>query len=98
MSQGSSFGGAFLLVTGQALPSVESRFWRRTVLWYRWVPFLTSSVFLWIGITTLALVAIRKRRAKSAEMRRRWDEEEFEADPADAEPEPEDDEPPQWVH
>jgi hypothetical protein len=40
------------------------------------VPFLTSSGVLWAAITFLAVVAIRRRRAKSAEMRAEWEVEE----------------------
>ena len=75
VSRGTSFGESFLLVTGQAVASVEASFWQRTVLWYRWIPFLTSSSALWIAITLLALLAIRSRRSKRAVMRAHWDDE-----------------------
>jgi hypothetical protein len=91
MSRGTSFGRAFLLVTGHALVSAEADFRGRRVLWSRWVPFLTSSVALWIGITLLALLAILLRRARSAAMRRRWDA-------LDADPDRLENDPPRWVH
>ncbi len=59
-----------------SLQQAEVSFWRRQTLWYRWVPVLTSSVTLWIGITFLALLAIHRRRAKDAALRELWREEE----------------------
>ena len=54
----------------------EHRFFVREALWHTWVPFLTSSGVLWAAITALAVIAIRRRRTKSAKMRERWDAEE----------------------
>ena len=55
----------------------EEGFWRRRLLWDRWVPVLTSSVTVWVGITLLALYAIRKRRQRDATIRARWELEEM---------------------
>lgn len=73
---GLSFEEAFRRATGERLAEAASSFWRRQTIWYRWVPLLTSSVTLWIGITLLALWAIKKRRERDAALHRRWDEEE----------------------
>ena len=73
---GLPFEEAFLRGTGASLGRAEASFWRRHSFWYRWVPVLTSSVTLWIGVTLLALLAIRRRRRKDAELRARWEEEE----------------------
>lgn len=70
------FGEAFVRATGDTLERAEYRFFVREALWHTWVPFLTSSGVLWAAITTLALIAIRRRRARSAAMRDRWDAEE----------------------
>lgn len=43
-----------------------------TFLW-RWLPILTSSTVLWIGITVLAVVAIRARRRRDRLRRELWD-------------------------
>ena len=75
ISRGASFEEAFLGSTGKPLPLALDDFWRRQTLWNRWVPFLTSSLALWTGITLLALAAIRRRRARDAEIRRLWEEE-----------------------
>jgi hypothetical protein len=73
---GSRFEDAFLRVTGESLAVAEASFWRRHTFWYRWLPVLTSSVTLWIGVTVLALFAIRRRRAKDTALKERWEREE----------------------
>ncbi|MCZ7652360.1 MAG: hypothetical protein M5U13_14810 [Thermoanaerobaculia bacterium] len=72
------FPAAFRSATGRPLAEVEADYWRRRTLWDRWLPFATSAVTLWIGITLLALVAFRRRRARTAAIHARWDEEEQE--------------------
>jgi len=47
--------------------------------WTTWLPFLTSTGALWMAITILALVAIRRRRVRSQQMLEAWDEEEEDA-------------------
>ena len=82
-----SFREAFLRATGDPLELAEHRFFVRQALWHTWVPFLTSSGALWAAITALALIAIRRRRRKSAAMRERWDlEEQFQPAPARSDP------------
>jgi hypothetical protein len=71
-----SFREAFVRATGDTLERAEHRFFVREALWHTWVPFLTSSGVLWAAITALAIVAIRRRRTKSAAMRQLWDVEE----------------------
>jgi hypothetical protein len=71
-----SFREAFVRSTGDTLERAEYRFFVREALWHTWVPFLTSSGVLWAAITALAVIAIRRRRTKSARMRERWDLEE----------------------
>jgi hypothetical protein len=71
-----SFREAFVRATGDTLEWAEHRFFVREALWHTWVPFLTSSGVLWAAITALAVVAIRRRRDKSARMRERWELEE----------------------
>lgn len=75
-SQGRSFSRAFRRAAGMTLARAEEEFWSRRTLWNRWVPLLTSSVSLWLGITLLALLAIRRRRARDARIQAGWDEEE----------------------
>jgi hypothetical protein len=76
LSRGIRFEEAFVRTTGDPIQLAEHRFFVREALWHTWVPFLTSSGALWAAITVLALVAIRRRRAKSAAMKERWDAEE----------------------
>lgn len=71
-----TFDEAFRHATGEPLAAVERAFFRRQVVWTAWVPFLTSTTALWMGITLLALWAIRRRRERSAALRARWEREE----------------------
>ncbi len=73
--RGSAFRVAFREATGEPLARAERRFFRDRAFWHTWVPFLTSSVALWMGITVLALWAFARRRARSAEMHARWETE-----------------------
>ena len=86
-----SVASAWRAAMHQGLDEAEADYWSRRTLWMRWVPVLTSSTLLWIGISALAVVAIHRRRARDAERRRRWDEEEGGLEPA---PETDDVEPP----
>lgn len=76
IGRGMSFAEAFVRTTGDTVEIAEHGFFVREALWHTWVPFLTSSGVLWAAITGLALIAIRRRRQKSAEMHERWDAEE----------------------
>src|SRR5918996_41508 len=76
VAEGLPFDEAFQKAAGVSLPAAADSFWERQTFWYRWIPLLTSSVFLWILITLLALWAIRRRRARDTAQRRLWDEEE----------------------
>jgi hypothetical protein len=75
IGDGRSFEDAFFRVTGSSLAGVERDFFRRELIWSTWIPFLTSSTALWMGITLLVLYAIRRRRLRSASLRARWDQE-----------------------
>jgi hypothetical protein len=76
VARGLPFAEAFRQATGTPLATAAADFARRETFWYRWLPLLTSSVTLWIGITFLALWAGGRRRARTAALHRRWDEEE----------------------
>ncbi|MEP0773585.1 MAG: hypothetical protein HRF46_04390 [Acidobacteriota bacterium] len=76
LAAGDDLPDAFRAVTGVSLASFERRFFRTDAFWTTWVPFLTSSAALWMGITLLALLAIRRRRQRDAQLRARWAAEE----------------------
>jgi hypothetical protein len=76
VARGVRFEAAFADVAGVTVFDAEERFWRRQRLWSTWVPLLTSTTAVWMLVTLLALFAIRKRRQKSAALRRRWKEDE----------------------
>ncbi|HVT04453.1 MAG TPA: hypothetical protein VHL58_13880 [Thermoanaerobaculia bacterium] len=74
IAKGQSFADAFAAATGESFADAEAAFWRRQTLWNRWVPFLTSSVALWLFTTFLAIWAIRKRRVRDRLRAEEWDE------------------------
>jgi hypothetical protein len=76
VARGLPFEEAFARATGEPLGDAEAAFWHRHGIYYRWLPLLTSSLTIWLGITFLALWAGRRRRARAAELRRRWEAEE----------------------
>lgn len=76
VSRGASFEVAFESAAGETLASFEASYWRRRTFWNRWVPFLSSTTALWLGVTALALVAFKRRRTRDAERLRTWELEE----------------------
>ncbi len=70
------FEEAFYRRTGVNFVRAEERFWHTYSIWYRWVPVLSSSATLWIAITILSLFAVKRRRHRTAEIKRQWEEEE----------------------
>ena len=72
LAQGQSLDDAFLSATGNTLAAAEAEFWGRETFWSRWLPWITSSAVIWLGITLLALYAIKRRRSRDAELRRHW--------------------------
>jgi len=71
-----SFDEAFRRTTGEPLAHAEQIFFEKDVFWTTWLPFLTSTGALWMAITILALVAIRRRGVRSKQMIEAWEEEE----------------------
>ena len=74
VATGTPFDTAFMTVTGRSLDRTVDDFGNETTLWNRWIPFLTSTVVLWIGITFLALYAFRRRQASRQAQRQAWDD------------------------
>ncbi len=73
---GMVFEEAFQQAAGVGLPVAEKAFFEDEAFWSTWVPFLTSSTALWMAITTLALLAIKRRRARSRAMHEHWERQE----------------------
>lgn len=72
----SGFAEAWRAATGEPLEKSEEA-WRQRRLWVsRWLPLLTASSTLWIGITLLALAAAWRRRRRSRELLQKWEDEE----------------------
>jgi len=75
VAQGEPFAAALTRVTRRTVPGLEREFWDRQRTWTTWVPILGSSTVLWVAIIGLAALARRRRRARAAEIRRRWESE-----------------------
>jgi hypothetical protein len=86
VAAGLPFEEASTRATGISPAEAERTFWASQTFWYRWVPFLSSSVVLWILITLLALWAIQRRRKRDAARLAGWAEEEAEAQTSDPPP------------
>lgn len=78
VAEGQRFRFAFREATGKSLTDVEAAFWDDFDFWNRWVPFITSSTALWMGISFLAVLAWRRRKLLAEERMQAWDEEERE--------------------
>lgn len=76
VASGASFDEAFASTTGESPETFARGYFRREAIWNTWVPFLTSATALWMGTTLLALLAIKRRRARDAAMREMWADEE----------------------
>jgi hypothetical protein len=76
VAAGLPFEEAFARATGTTLAEAERAFWESQTFWYRWVPFFSSSVVLWILITLLALWAIQRRRKRDAARLAAWADQE----------------------
>jgi hypothetical protein len=77
------FPAAWREVTGASLEESE-RSWRRdSLIRYRWIPIITASSTLWIGITMLALMVGARRRRRMQLQREEWRREEAESSEGD---------------
>ena len=76
LAAGAPFDDAFLVATSTPLADAERLFWRES-WWYRVVPFLTSSLVLWMVIVLLAVSARRRRAARRRALREHWEAEEL---------------------
>ena len=69
------FPEAWRAATGHPLERSEADWRRGSLLLYRWIPALTGTTALWIGITFLAFVAGARRRARSRKILDQWEAE-----------------------
>ena len=76
MAAGATFEQAFTVATSDSMQEAERLFWRDS-WWYQVIPFITSSVAIWMAIMFLALAAMRRRAQHRAAQRRAWDAEEL---------------------
>jgi hypothetical protein len=72
VGRGARFDVAFADVTGKSPAEADSEFWQRQRIWTSWVPLITSSTTLWLGVTILAVLAIYMRRRRNREIEEQW--------------------------
>jgi hypothetical protein len=73
MAEGSTFPEAFRRATGEELAQVEGRWRDRVNFSYRWVPALTSTGVLWMGITLLVLIGRLAKLRRERAIRETWE-------------------------
>ncbi len=73
------FPRAWERVTGTTLARAETDWRRASLIRYRWIPVLTASSTLWIGITLLSVGVGMRKRAAQRRVREQWAREEREA-------------------
>jgi Peptidase MA superfamily len=95
VSRGAGFDDAFETATGESVSRFARGYFRRETFWTTWVPVLTSSTVLWMAITALALLAIKRRRERDALLREGWALEDRARGSGEGSRPPEDD-PEQW--
>jgi LPXTG-motif cell wall-anchored protein len=77
---GAEFDTAFTAVTGSSPSHAEADFWHRQRIWTSWVPIISSTTTLWLGVTLLALLAIYMRRRRNRAIEEAWEKEDSESD------------------
>jgi hypothetical protein len=77
VKKGLPFPEAFAQTTFMTLTHAEEAFWSRQTLWNRWIPVATSSGMVWLTITLLAFWAYTKQRRRSAAIKKKWREDDW---------------------
>jgi LPXTG-motif cell wall-anchored protein len=80
---GMDFDSAFATVTGSPPSHAEAEFWRSQRIWTSWVPIISSTTMLWLGVTLLALLAIYMRRRRNRQIEEEWAKEDSDTDEYD---------------
>jgi hypothetical protein len=73
MAAGSTFHEAFREAAGEDLARMEGRWRDRVNFAYRWVPALTSTGVLWMGITLLVLIGRLAKLRRERAIRESWE-------------------------
>lgn len=79
VARGTGFAQAFALETGETPDEAAARAWQVYRRWTGWIPAVTSTFSLWIGILLLTVVAFLATLRKRWRRRRQWDREEVDA-------------------
>ena len=79
VARGAVFGEAFALETRETPDEAAARAWQGYRRWTSWIPAVTSTFSLWIGILLLTVVAFLTTLRKRWRRRRQWDLEEVDA-------------------
>lgn len=72
--QGLSFDEAFSRAALFTLQHAETNFWNRQTRWNRWIPVVTGTGMLWLGITLLVFLAFVRQRRRATRIQKEWEE------------------------
>lgn len=73
MSEGEPFEEAFRSATGVAFRDESGAFWRSRRSVERWLPVVTSTAVVWVGIVLLSLIAVRVARRRRTDRLAEWE-------------------------
>jgi hypothetical protein len=77
---GSEFDVAFAAAIGSSPSVADAEFWHRQRIWTSWVPIVSSTTTLYLGVTLLALLAIYMRRRRNRQIEEEWAKEDADTD------------------
>jgi hypothetical protein len=75
VARGADFAEAFALETGETPDEAAAQTWQIYRRWTSWIPAVTSTFSLWIGVLLLAVAAFLATLRKRWRRRRQWDHE-----------------------
>ena len=73
LSEGEPFEEAFRSATGVAFRDESGEFWKSRRSVEKWLPVLTSTAVVWVGIVLLSLLAVRVARGRRAARLAEWE-------------------------
>lgn len=76
MKEGYGFEESFFMIIGEDVRQVEKKWIAKVTFWYRWIPVVTSSITLWIGVTLLFILGYIRKKNRERQILKEWDEEE----------------------
>jgi len=76
LGSGEKFDSAIISLTKKSVEEIEKDWIDDSLKYYRWIPFIASTTFIWMIITLLSIFIYWKRYKKIKLIHKRWEEEE----------------------